>query len=156
VKMATTNVPLVATFLSLVSCTQTAARIPDAGQRARTVDASVQPELAPASGWPFVVESAIPACVTVKGGHASTLGNLVLADVTVTSIQGVWECGCMSKSLLFRSVDRYNDIDAELASGVIRSPEPGTSLVSRVLISATPDIPPNGAMVLRMGCRPPP
>jgi hypothetical protein len=151
-----TNLLLLATFLSLASCTQTAARIPDAGQRTRAADASAQPELIPTNAWPFVVESAIPTCVTLKGGHASTIGNLVLADVTVTGNHGVWECGCLSKALLFRSVDRYNDIDAELASGVIRSPEPGTSLVSRVLISASPDIPPNGSMVLRMGCSPPP
>jgi hypothetical protein len=155
-KSAMTITVLLTTLSSLTSCTKTAAKIPDAGPRAQTADAAPRPEPAPTNGWPFLVESDIPACVSLKAGHASTIGNLVLADVTVTCVRGVWECGCLSKSLLFRSVDRYNDIDAELASGVIRSPEPGTSRVSRALLSASADGHPNGSMVLRIGCNPPP
>jgi hypothetical protein len=110
-------------------------------------------------GLSFALDSSVTECLTATGKDSTILGNLVLATVSMKFKKNLAECGCKSASLLFRSIERYQDFEMELASSVVRAPSAnGTTTDVRVVLSADYSsgvTKGKGSLTLHMGCQPP-
>lgn len=100
--------------------------------------------------------SDISRCLTVAVGPVSSVENLAIAEVTLTLKESLASCGCMSRGLLYRSVEMYQDFEMELASAALTGPRVvGRSEDRRVVVTARLSNPPEGAVKIHVGCLPP-
>lgn len=101
--------------------------------------------------------SDISECLTVGGlRKLNTEENLLIAEVTLTTLKSIGSCGCVSSSLVYRSFESYRDFEMELASGVLSGPTAvRTPAVRRIVLTADGVGRRQGLVKIHIGCRPP-
>jgi hypothetical protein len=104
----------------------------------------------------LVPKTSIPGCLTVTSRRLSTLSNLLVADVALTTSRNIADCGCLSSAVLYRSVEKYEDFEIELATGFLPTPsETGVTIESKIVLTTDALNAPEGPIIVHFRCRPP-